>query len=123
MIAAHLISAHAGNIGRIAAAVGVTPSCIRQRLRRAGLWATVVSARDGAARQRGSGRRKGVATYACPRCGTAQSPLGVAGCCLRAPKPTGWCAWCGADLVGPRRVFCGSPCALSYADDLLGSAA
>ena len=55
---------------------------------------------------------------ACPRCGERYPTFFEASvCCLFAPDPNGWCAWCGEDLEG-KRVFCGHPCAVSFERDL-----
>lgn len=55
-------------------------------------------------------------TLSCKRCGhlykeSTTSKL----CCLYAPEPTGWCAWCGDGLK--KLVFCCNACAKSYQED------
>lgn len=44
--------------------------------------------------------------------------LSASVCCLFAPKPMGWCAWCGEET---KRSFCKEACAISYRDDVLES--
>lgn len=54
----------------------------------------------------------------CSRCGERHAGMAEASvCCLFAPEPLGWCAWCGTDLPGAE-VFCGPACALDHATDL-----
>lgn len=61
-----------------------------------------------------------VETRTCARCRTKYPTLAEAeACCLFAPAPSGWCAWCGNDL--PDRSFCNDACALSYREDIIGS--
>jgi len=56
----------------------------------------------------------------CPSCGEPiVHPLDAAICCLLAPPPTGWCAWCGCDLSSPR-VFCTPACKASWFQDVFG---
>lgn len=46
------------------------------------------------------------------------SHISAAMCCLFAPKPTGWCAWCGKDCKG---TFCCRPCAVGYRNDVIAA--
>ena len=59
----------------------------------------------------------------CIRCGALlKRPIDAVACCLFAPKPSGWCAWCGDD-VKPGRVFCSPKCSQYwFADRRDGSA-
>ena len=53
-------------------------------------------------------------TPRCPHCGTSHRiVLHVALCCLFAPTPQGWCAWCGEDAPN-RQTFCGLACSIDY---------
>ena len=61
-------------------------------------------------------------THRCVRCSKRyHDTLSASVCCLFAPKPMGFCAWCGTDL--PRGSFCSQACGVSYRDDVLESAA
>ena len=70
-------------------------------------------------------RIHGGSSSRCPCCGSINS---TGACCLMAPDPKPWCAWCGEDLDGDpgrvgnknveRQVFCGPACASSYHQDL-----
>lgn len=54
----------------------------------------------------------------CVRCGaTHPNHLEANVCCLFAPPPLGWCAWCGED-VPKKQVYCNRTCAVSYERDL-----
>jgi hypothetical protein len=55
----------------------------------------------------------------CKRCGRRHQGLAqVEVCCLFAPEPSGWCAWCGDDTPPPK-VFCKPACAVSFEEETL----
>ncbi len=60
-------------------------------------------------------------TNRCTRCSKRHNDaVSAKVCCLFAPKPNGYCAWCGEDLKD--YAFCSQACAISYREDVLASA-
>lgn len=61
----------------------------------------------------------------CPACGQrygVELAVLFAGlCCIMAPPPSGWCAWCGDELEQPGRVFCNRACSVDYTADVAPS--
>jgi hypothetical protein len=56
-------------------------------------------------------------TNKCKHCGQKFMTAVESGiCCLLAPTPQGWCAWCGEDA--PKgQTFCNATCSVSYTHD------
>lgn len=60
----------------------------------------------------------------CTRCGTVSgqgrgSALRASLCCLHAPEPTGWCAWCG-EVTPEGQTFCNKRCYTEWLEDRRG---
>lgn len=60
-------------------------------------------------------------TNKCKGCGTKhRDQVASVLCCLTAPRPTGWCAWCGSD-VEQGRSFCSPACSYQHKQDTMQS--
>lgn len=55
-------------------------------------------------------------SLSCKHCGTKYIEANVSKfCCLFAPKPMGWCAWCGDEVEN--LTFCSHACSVSFQQD------